>query len=99
MLNFSKIVKNTAKRLDRVLTAELINYALADGWDNDVASALKVTYQNKQYKFSVADGVKERALAYEYGDGTNPPKGTVRRFGNQNELAGLKFVALFKQGV
>ena len=99
MLGISTAIKKTAKRLDAVLTRELISYALADGWDTDVANALKVTYQNKQYKFSVADGVKDRALAYEYGDGTNPPKGTVRKFGNLNDKAGKDFVLLFSQGV
>ena len=99
MDSFSKAIKITAASLAPRLTSSLVQYAIADGWDPRVAKGLRVTYKNNRYHFSVSDSVKDQALAYEYGDGSSTPKGTVRRFGNLNDMAGKEFVLLFKRQI
>lgn len=94
---FSKAIKSAATKLAPRLTSSLVQYAIADGWEPRVAKGLKVTYKDNRYHFSVSGGVQDQALAYEYGDGNSRPKGTVRRFGNLNDMAGKEFVVLFKK--
>lgn len=94
---FSKAIKSAATKLAPRLTGALVKYAIADGWEPRVAQGLKVTYKDSRYYFTVTDSVKDKAFAYEYGDGSNTPKGTVRKFGNLNDMAGKEFVVLFKR--
>jgi len=96
---FSKAIKSAAIKLAPRLTRTLVQYAIADGWEPRVAKGLKVTYKDKRYYFSVNESVKDKAFAYEYGDGSSTPKGTVRRFGNLNDMAGKEFVVIFKKEV
>jgi hypothetical protein len=94
---FSKAIKSAATKLAPRLTSTLVQYAIADGWEPRVAKGLKVIYKDNKYQFSVNGSVEKQALAYEYGDGNRRPKGTVRRFGNLNDMAGKEFVVLFKK--
>lgn len=94
---FTKAIKSAAIKLAPRLTSALVQYAIADGWEPRVAKGLKVTYKDNRYHFTVSGNVQDKALAYEYGDGTTTPKGTVRRFGNLNDMAGKEFVVLFKK--
>lgn len=94
---FSKAIKSAASKLAPRLTSSLVQYAIADGWEPRVAKGLKVTYKDNRFHFTVNGNVKDKAFAYEYGDGSTTPKGTVRRFGNLNDMAGKEFVVLFKK--
>lgn len=94
-----KALKNSLHQLAVHMTDQLQQRALSEGWDPEVANSLTVNYQHKKFIMNVADEHKNRAFDIEFGTQKTAPKGTIRRFGNENEAAGVDFVRMFTEWV
>ncbi|CAB4128705.1 hypothetical protein UFOVP223_98 [uncultured Caudovirales phage] len=81
------------------MTDQVQQRALSEGWDPEVASSLSVRYQHKKFIMSVADEHKNRAFDFEFGTQNSAPKGTLRRFGNENHAAGVDLAKMFNDWV
>ena len=94
-----KALKNTLHQMAVHMTDQVQQRALSEGWDPEVASSLTVNYQHKKFIMSVADEHKNRAFDIEFGTQNTAPKGTLRRFGNENQPAEVDFVRMFNDWV
>jgi len=99
MDELSQALKSTLHQLVLQMSEQVKHQALNDGWEPDVASALGVEHDGNKFSITVDDQYAARAFVHEFGDQDNPPKATLRKFGNQNGSAEATAVVLFDKFV
>ena len=89
-------LKRAAHETAVYMTADLQNRAHEHGWDEDVASSIRVHYEDGKFKAKVSPEHSDRAFRHEYGDENNPPKATVRRYDNSSSAEEVYLLNLHK---
>lgn len=98
-LNFVEIIDSTTRDMGKLLTQSLVKFAISDGWPVEVASQLKVKQSGKRFEFDIDSSVSKQAMDIEFGTEGTSPRGTLRRFGNRNDIAGKLFSKIAVQKV
>lgn len=92
-INLTSAIKRTQKILEKEMTASLRQRALSDGWDIGSASSLSIGVSDK-VTTSMASTV---GFDHEYGTEGTAPKGTVRKFMNDNTFWKKRASAILKK--
>lgn len=92
-----KAYEEASKELAREMSRQLKSNALADGWTPEVASGLKVSYEEGVFETSHNPEHSTMVFDLEYGSEASSPKGTIRKMSaNKKELLD-RFATLFER--
>lgn len=98
-----KALKNaldkSIKDLLRQMTEGAQAQAVADGWNPHVAETISVGYSGTDFSITVDEKFHQQAFDEEFGTQEQPPKASLRRFGNQNTAAEAAMVKLLEKYV
>lgn len=75
------------------MSGQLRLAAIKDGWEPEVANGLSISVQNGEPHYSLGTTHKDRAFVHEFGNETQRPKATVRKFLNNSTDATAVFAA------
>jgi hypothetical protein len=78
----SNYARKAAKNAANLMTFEVRKKATDNGWENDVANAIKVSFQNDKYQLSISNNFTEKAMDLEYGTTRSRPTAAIRKFAN-----------------
>lgn len=87
MKQYIDALTNATHDAAKVLTYDLREAAIRDGWEPEVASGISLTYDGSKFVHSLGDLHKDRAFVHEYGDERQHPKATIRRYLNNGSYA------------
>jgi len=74
--------RKSAKNAANLMTSDIQQSALENGWPEDVAYSTKVTFQNNKYKVNVSKKFNSQALDFEYGTTKSRPTAVLRKYSN-----------------
>ena len=64
------------------MTFDVRKKAKDNGWEEDVANSVKISFQNDKYQLSISNNFTEKALDLEYGTTKSRPTAAIRKFAN-----------------
>jgi hypothetical protein len=74
------------------MTFEVRKKAKDNGWEEDVANSIKVSFQSDKYKLSISNNFTEKALDLEYGTTKSRPTAAIRKFANNTSKIELAII-------
>ncbi len=74
--------RKSAKNAANLMTADIQQSALENGWAENVAYSTKVMFQNDEYKVDVSEKLNSQALDLEYGTTKSRPTAVLRKYSN-----------------
>jgi hypothetical protein len=64
------------------MTFDVRKKAKDNGWEEDVANAVKISFQNDRYQLSISNNFTEKAMDLEYGTTKSRPTAAIRKYAN-----------------
>lgn len=88
---FLKAITDATHDSTKIMTAEVRQHALNQGWEPEVAAGLTISFNGDNIKYDLGDKHRDRAFVHEFGDENKQPKATVRRYLNDKGTAKQTF--------
>lgn len=79
MKHYAEAVSSATHDLARLMTVQVRQRALAEGWEPEVARDIALTFDGSKFDYHLGESHKDRAFVHEFGDERTPPKATIRR--------------------
>ena len=91
-----KVYEKAAHDTALLMTADLRNKAVNDGWDPEVAKAMRVEFTEDGHIVRIAKNHQESAHKHEYGSEGTPPTASIRKYSNKIDSKEHLFLSRLK---
>jgi hypothetical protein len=82
MKKLVSVANKSAKNASQLMTLDVQQSAINNGWKEDVAKSTSVTYVKGKYEVSVSSKFEGEALDLEYGTTRSRPTAVLRKYAN-----------------
>jgi hypothetical protein len=82
MKKLVSVASKSAKNASKLMTLDVQQSAVQNGWKENVAQSTRVSYVKGKYEVSVASKFEGEALDLEYGTTRSRPTAVLRKYAN-----------------
>jgi len=89
--------RKIANQTSLLMTSDLRQSAMDNGWGAEVASNTHVMYDGKSYLIDVRSDLESQAMDLEYGTPSTRPTAAIRKYSNNTQDAENAFVTALEK--
>ena len=92
MKKLADAARKIANQTSLLMTSDLRQSAMDNGWSTEVASNTHIMYDGKSYLVDVRSDLESQAMDLEYGTPDTRPTAAVRKYSNNTQDAENAFI-------